>query len=153
MSRIIQSFTKQVRASLQRHSYPQSPLLIMTNTGAREQIKAPDSTNCSRKHPKECKMLYTLYTMYSGLGFPRNVILEVEMQCDKEQDTASGVRWRVQAYCSLPMTRCATFAHVGNHESIGCITPLSLEWSFINLKMKTLPTPEVLAPFLCLIIL
>lgn len=97
MSRIIQSFTKQVRASLQRHSYPQSPLLIMTNTGAREQIKAPDSTNCPRKHPKECKMLYTLYTMYSGLGFSRNVILEVEMQCGKEQNTASGVRWRVQA--------------------------------------------------------
>lgn len=91
--------------------------------------------------------------MYSGLGFPRNVILEVEMQCGKEQTLHQELGDEHKPYCSLPMTRCATFAHVGNHVSIGCITPLSLEWSFINLKMKTLPTPEVLAPFLCLIIL
>lgn len=144
MFRIIRSVTKQVRASLQRHSHPQSPLLVMTNTGAREQIKAPGSTNCPRKHPKECKTLHTLYTMYSGLCFSRNVILEVERQCGKGENTALGIRWlESKPYCSLLITRCATFAHVGNHVSIGCITLLSLEWSFINLEMKTLHTRSV----------
>lgn len=92
MFRIIQSFTKQVKVSHQCHSYPQLPLLIMTNTVAREKNKSPGSTNCPRKHPKEYKMLYTPYTMYSVLCFSRNAVLEVEMQCGKGEDTALGVR-------------------------------------------------------------
>lgn len=95
MLRIIQSFTKQGRASHQRHLYPQSPLLIMTNTRAREQTKAPGSTNCPRKHPKEYKMSYSPYTMSNVLCFSRTVILEVERRCGKGENIALGVRWQV----------------------------------------------------------